>query len=153
MARGRRAVMAYDEFMTPKLFLSISEAAKELGVSEAGIIRCCQGTQSSCFGYKFEYFDDEQEWIPPKDAEFRARNVKNLARRRVNRAGERIIAVDLMNDTYRIYTSFSAMCRELEIDIRNAYRCLNHSPYHKTIDNYELFREGEIDLERLNGEW
>lgn len=38
-----------------KVFYGAREAAKELGISHSGIIRCCKGEYKSSHGYHFRY--------------------------------------------------------------------------------------------------
>lgn len=41
-----------------KIWDSVREASKEMGVSHSNIIACCRGRQSTCKGYIWRYLDE-----------------------------------------------------------------------------------------------
>lgn len=46
---------------TQKEYLSLSEAALQLGISATGISKCCNGTQNTCCGYHWAYLNDKNK--------------------------------------------------------------------------------------------
>lgn len=148
----KRCILGRDEWGGSKLYTSIKEASMDTGVPSSAICKCCQGAYKTTYGYSFEYYDTDSEIECDDVREFRKHNVEAHRRKREDRKGNKlIVAVDISNGKYRLYDSFSFMCKELMLDERNAYRVLAHDKYHKSIGGYALWRYDEVLLSDLNG--
>lgn len=154
MGSGGREIIARDEWGGSKLYCSINEASIDTGVPASAICKCCQGVYNTTYGYSFEYFDSDEEIEAPEIAEFRRHNVENYRRNGKNKRksrSEALVAVDISTGKYRLYDSFTYMCKELMLDERNAYRVLSHDKYHKSVGGYSIWRYNEVNLGDLNG--
>ena len=148
----KRTIIAYDDWGGSKIYASISEASADTGVPPSAICKCCQGSYKSTYGYSFKYYDSDDEIECDDVREFRKHNVEAHRRKRELKDSDKlIVAVDITNGKYRLYDSFSFMCRELMLNERNAYRVLSHDRYHKSVGGYTLWRYNEVLLSDLNG--
>lgn len=146
---GTKPVLATDELGCSKYYDSVGQAARELRIPSSSISKCCQGAYKTTYGFKFEYWDSDE---PPKEtSEWLTGDVKKYRRKSKKAWREPIIAVNIATNRYRMYTSFSEMCSDLELDERNAYRVLAHDRYYKTIGGYALYHENEVILGNFDG--
>ena len=130
------SIMVVNQWGEKKIFSTPYEAAKYLEIPYANVVKCCKGQYKTTYGY---YFCHVEQTEYDDNKPFKLHNCASYTRRRICDSRKVNILVTFPDrETKKVYSSFTRMCDELQLDERNAWKCLKDPSRYKTCKGYQI---------------